>query len=259
MEGKRLVILDLDGTTANTLPTILECYRLTSKKMGRPEPTHEELMAGLGGSLYYNLKRMFGLNESEIAEAVSIYRGYYVAMGDSMVKPFDGIIEAVEELRSEGYLIGIATLKYEEIAKQLIKDWKKEHLFDTFHGADYGNVLTKADLIGMCLDDTGCAPQDAVMIGDSPDDCRSARKRRVHFIAASYGYSLPKDLCIREMIPYVEKASEIPSKVASMFDRRSQPTILNPVSSPSASYLTFLESRTALMVAVLSPSPTFRN
>lgn len=205
----KLVVLDMDGTISDSKEGIFFSYRHVADVLGKPQPTLEALNNSLGGSLQSNIQKLYDLDDSEVQNAVFIYRDEYSLKGESLVVPFDGIIESIDELVSKDILVSIASLKVQEFAVKLMVDWKIDDRFLGIHGADYEGKLTKSDLIRQCMDEAGAKPTETVMIGDSMDDLRSARKCGVHFIGAAYGFSLPKERCISEGIPYAESPSDI--------------------------------------------------
>lgn len=204
-----LVIFDLDGTICDSKEGIFFSYRHVADVLGRPQPTLEELNDGLGGSLQHNIQKIFKLDNDEVQNAVLIYRDEYSLKGESLVVPFDDIIDVIDEIKSNNIIVSIATLKIQEFAVKLMEDWSIRDRFDLISGADYEGKLTKSDLISRCLQHAGIRAENAVMIGDSMDDMNAAMQSGVRFIAASYGFSLPKDLCESKGIQYAESPKDI--------------------------------------------------
>ena len=209
----KLVIFDMDGTISNSKDGIFFSYRHVADVLGKPQPTLEQLNMSLGGSLQSNIQRLYDLDDSEVQNAVFIYRDEYSAKGESLVVPFDGIKECINDLVSKNIIVSIATLKVAEFAVKLMVDWEMEKLFKSIQGADYEGRLTKADLIRACMKDADAEPSETVMIGDSMDDLNSARECGVHFIGAAYGFSLPEEKCISEGVPFALSPVEIPDVI----------------------------------------------
>lgn len=215
--SRRLVILDMDGTLADTSSPIIACYRATAVSLGLPVPDTDSLRHALGGSLRNNLARVFDLRGADLEEALLVYRRHYISRGETAVAPFDGVIEIVKQLSSEGYLLAVATMRLEYLADDMLSRWGIRDLFGPVCGADVDDLKPKADMIRRCLAATGCYASEALMIGDSPDDYHAAMQCGMPFIAASYGYSLPAELCEERGIPHVDSASAIPDAVRMEF------------------------------------------
>ena len=212
-----MVIFDMDGTLADTSTPIIDCYKATASHLGLPVPDTEVLRHALCGSLRNNLARVFGLRGADLEEALIVYRRQYISRGEKSIGPFDGITDVVRQLNSEGYQLAVATMRLEYLADEMLQRWGIRELFGPVCGADIDDLKPKADMIRRCLEGTGCYASDALMIGDSPDDYNASMQCGMPFIAASYGYSLPADLCEERGIPYVDSPSEIPAAVRSEF------------------------------------------
>jgi phosphoglycolate phosphatase-like HAD superfamily hydrolase len=55
-------------------------------------------------------------------------------------------------------------------------------------------------------------PEEAVMIGDGLDDYRASKVSGTDFLAATYGYELNEDYCVKHGLKYVNSPSEISDK-----------------------------------------------
>lgn len=212
----KLVVFDMDGTISDSKEGIFFSYCHVADVLGKPQPTIEELNESLGGSLHKNIQKLYDLDDSQVLDAVYIHRDEYSMRGESLVKPFEGIVECIDRIREKGMIVSIATLKVQEFAVKLIVDWKIDDRFDSICGADYEGILTKADLIRSCIEHADASKEETVMIGDSMDDLRSARECGVRFIGAAYGFSLSPDRCIIEGISYAMSPSEIPDIIETM-------------------------------------------
>lgn len=205
----RLAVFDLDGTIADSKEGIFFSYRHVAEVLGKPEPSIEELNASLGGPLPENIKRLYDLDDDTVSKAVSIYRDEYSRKGESMVKPFPGIIATIERIRAMGVRVAVATLKVDRFAFGLLNDWGIAWMFHSIHGADDEGEYTKADLIKWCMYDAGVSEDETVMVGDSMDDLEAARECGIRFIGASYGFSLPKERCDEEGVDSAESPTAL--------------------------------------------------
>lgn len=212
----KLIVFDMDGTISDSKEGIFFSYCHVADVLGKPQPTIEELNESLGGSLHKNIQKLYDLDDSQVLDAVYIYRDEYSMRGESLVKPFEGIVECIDKIREKGMIVSIATLKVQEFAVKLMVDWKIDDRFDSICGADYEGILTKADLIRSCMEHADASKEETVMIGDSMDDLRSARECGVRFIGAAYGFSLSPDRCITEGISYAMSPSDIPDIIETM-------------------------------------------
>ena len=192
MENKKykLIIFDFDGTLADTSEGILNCHKHALVAMGRPEPADEELAGIIGGQLLKTYIERFGFSEEDAVKAVKIYRDRYAEKGIYEFKFYDGIKEVLTNLKERGYKTAIATLKAERFAKIMVEEKGFADLFDVVHGVDEQDILTKSDLIDMCINETNTEKVDSIMVGDSKNDAVGAQKSGIDFLALTYGFGL---------------------------------------------------------------------
>lgn len=193
MKKYRLIIFDLDGTLADTSPGILECHRHTNRAMGRPIVDETILKGIIGGPLLKTYQNLFGYSESDARQAVQIYREHYAEVGFSQSALYPGMRECLTDLKEHGYLLAVATLKEEKLAKQLLKILGVNILFDVIHGINTEDTLNKGDLLNMCMDELEASKQDTILIGDSPYDANGAQQVGINFLGVSYGFGFKQD------------------------------------------------------------------
>ena len=209
MSEIKLLIFDLDGTINDSSPGIKYCFRKTGEFYGKHDLTDEELRYGLTGPFEENIKKVLGLRDDQIPEAIDHYVEFYVREGQSMSEMFPNMNRMLHYLRDRGYVLGLATMMVEKFAKQTLHDYGVEELFDTIHGANFTIPYTKSDLIHMCLESTGIDAENAVMIGDGEDDYNASVKAGVCFIGATYGYGIDSAYCKDHNIPFIEDPVEL--------------------------------------------------
>ena len=206
---KKLLIFDLDGTLSDSSAGVIHCYKKTCEKFGVKNVPEEEFRKGLGGPFAENLLRITGLPKERLREAVDYYVSVFASEGFGMCRGFPGIRETLENLRSQGYRMCVATLMADDFTGKFLGKLGIDGLFDSVRSANVSVPVTKKELILKCLEDAGTAGKDAVMIGDSADDMESAAEAGLGFIAAAYGYGLPESVCIEKGIKYVKKPEDL--------------------------------------------------
>ncbi|MBP5203281.1 MAG: HAD family hydrolase [Candidatus Methanomethylophilaceae archaeon] len=219
---KKLLIFDLDGTLSNSSDGILHCYKRTAEAFGRTDIPDEVLRTGLVGPFAENMKRIVGISDERLMDGVKVYVSLFAKEGFDMVKGFPGTAEALEELRSEGYRMCIATLMAEDFSEVTLEKLGIRPFFDRINSANTKYPVTKVQLVEKCLEDMGVRPEDAVMIGDSEDDLNAAEAVGAGFLGVTYGYELTKESCEERGIPSVSEPAGIPGALRR-FDRGGGP------------------------------------
>lgn len=184
----KLVILDFDGTIADTSEGIIDSHRFAIAQMGRETPCDEELYSLIGGNLLNIYMNHFGFPEPDAREAVRIYRQRYAEFGIHKASLYPGFRELLVALKSEGVETGIATLKAEVFAKKMVRELGVADYFDYICGMDSQDGLTKSGLVKKCVEESQCALCDAVLVGDTNGDMQGAQEAGTAFVGVSYGF-----------------------------------------------------------------------
>lgn len=193
MKKYKLIIFDLDGTLADTSPGILECHRYTNRAMGK-SVVDEAIFDGIiGGPLLKTYQNLFGYSESDAKKAIQIYRRHYAEACFTQSMLYPGMRECLMDLKEHGYLLAVATLKEEGLAKQLLDMLGVSALFDVIRGMDAEDTLSKGDLLNMCTKGLGISKQDTILIGDSPHDANGAQQAGIDFLGVTYGFGFKQN------------------------------------------------------------------
>lgn len=209
----QLVVFDFDGTIADTSEGIIDAHKYTLGVAGKEIPNDKILHGVIGGNLLKTYMTTFGFSEDDAREALRIYRKRYAEIGIHKAKVYPGFEELLGLLKSKGYKIGVATLKAEIFAKQMLQEMGIDQYFDEVCGMDLNDGLDKASLISKCAQLCGIELPSVVLIGDSENDLIGAEKAGVHFIGVTYGFGFKPE--IKYEFESVDSARELISELIS--------------------------------------------
>lgn len=190
----KLIIFDFDGTIADTSLGILDSHKFALASMGRPVPEESELLKVIGGQLLKTYIDVFGFEEQSAVEAVRIYRKRYANVGINLANLYDGFEDLIMQLKNCGCYIGVATLKAERFAKEMLTKFNMLDKFDVICGMDERDSLTKEDLIEKCIEFCNVDKSQAILVGDSSNDWKGAQAAGIQFIGVTYGFGFKKDV-----------------------------------------------------------------
>ncbi|MCK4021618.1 HAD family hydrolase [Streptococcus suis] len=183
------ILFDLDGTLTDSGQGILNSVAYALEKMGIEEPDTANLNRFIGPPLYESFSRFYQLNPEDTQSAVDAFRVYFKEKGMFENQLYPGIIPLLEELRTAGKTLVIATSKPEIFAKQILEHFGISHYFDVIAGASLDSSrISKADVIGYAINQLEAFPKHAVMIGDREHDIEGARMHQLPAIGVLYGY-----------------------------------------------------------------------
>ena len=196
MKDRKFIIFDLDGTLSDPGEGIIGSLILALRHFGI-EGDPNLLRTFIGPPLKESFEKHFSFSETQVDEAIRLYRQYFEEHGLHKNHVYPGIPELLSDLTKAGKTLAIATtkaaffahktLEYLNIPSTSRKAWCS---------AIYWTVgaLDKAELIAAVLERLGGTPQDKVMVGDRKYDIVGAKVNGLDVIAVTYGYGTQEEL-----------------------------------------------------------------
>ncbi len=171
----KYLLFDLDGTLVNTMEGVVKCAQHALKHYGI-EATLKELEVFLGPPLRNSFLR-YGLNEDQAVDAIFKYRERYDEKGADESEMFPEIPDLLKSLKEAGYILGVATSKYEEYAKIMLQHFGIADMFEYITGSNQDESISKKhEVIQEALRRFGISERKelALMIGDMKYDDEGA-------------------------------------------------------------------------------------
>ncbi len=196
MKNYKYILLDLDGTLVYSHFGIFNCFRYALKKLGRENPTDEQLYPCVGPSLFYSFTQFFKMSEEEAVEAVKLYRERYAVKGMWETEPIEGALEGLKRLTKRGYILALATSKPIEYATQIVKQrgFSPYLTVEVGSGLD-GSLPTKAAVIAECMKRLNASAKECLMVGDRDYDGLGAKETGVDCaLLKKGGYATDEEL-----------------------------------------------------------------
>ena len=207
----KLVLFDLDGTLLDTLDDLSEAVNHAMVSRGLPGHTREEYMSMVGHGIRNLVKQALPADRQEdealIDSALADFKAYYTAHIDVHTHPYPGMVEVVRRLHAAGVQLAVASNKFQEGAEYLIDKFFPGIPFVAVLGNRPGFPLKPdPEIVGEVLRRSGVRPGDAVLVGDSPTDMKTAANGRIDAIAVTWGYRQMRDY---PGVKVVESADEL--------------------------------------------------
>lgn len=190
----KTVIFDLDGTLADTSGDLIAAANHCFRDMGEGDVLDAATDAGtaLRGGRAMLRAGLARLGHARMEETIDRYYPVLLrAYGDAIdvhTQIYPRAMEAVEELKSGGYGVGICTNKPEGLADTLLRSLGVRESFASLVGADTLQVR-KPDPQPLyeAVRRAGGAPGQTVLIGDSDTDRNTARAAQVPCVLVTFG------------------------------------------------------------------------
>ncbi len=208
------VLFDVDGTVLDTSEGIVLSVRETIEHFGYEMLPESELLKFIGPPIEWSFRDKLGLAEEDYKAAAAYFRDRYSNVNLLLAKPYEGIFELLDFLKSKGIPMAIATYKKQDYAEKLLTHFGFDKYTDIIYGSDYEGKLRKCDIIDLCIDKLGVSDKKRVlMVGDSSHDAKGAELAGTSFAAVSFGFGFGEfggeDINDYEHVIYADRALEI--------------------------------------------------
>lgn len=183
----KAILFDLDGTLMDTSEGVIKSAVFAAKSLGFDELPYEVMKTFIGPPVQDSFIKYYKCDKSVAQEAANIFRDYYLKNATTIATVYEGIYDVLRIAKKRKIKIAVATYKREDIALKMLSHFKIDVFCNVIHGADNFNVLSKSDVVNMCLNEVGVNKKDVVLVGDTLHDAKGAYETGIDFIAALYG------------------------------------------------------------------------
>lgn len=202
------VVFDLDGTLSDPRVGIIRCVNHALECNGYPTRTDIEISAEIGPPLDLMFKKFIpGIDLPAIEKLVSDYRERFGVYGFSENQMYEGIPEALEELKTKGLRMGVCTSKPAPAAKRILEYFKISKYMEFVSGGDIG--IAKQSQLEALLSE-GNIDNRAVMIGDRGVDLSAAHNNDLRCAGVLWGFGLPEELNSENPEFLIQQVSDLP-------------------------------------------------
>jgi phosphoglycolate phosphatase len=204
-----LVVFDWDGTLIDSAGAIVACIQAACRDLGLPVPDDERASHVIGLGLADALAHAIpGLPPSEYPRVSERYRRHFLVRGASLPL-FPGTREMLLGLRASGHTLAIATGKSRAGLARALEQAGLQALFTATRCADQCAPKPAPDMLLELLDETGVAPGQALMVGDTSHDVQMAANAGVAAVAVSYGAHAGAQLAALAPLAVVHSTPEL--------------------------------------------------
>jgi HAD superfamily hydrolase (TIGR01509 family) len=189
------LLMDLDGTIADTLPHLFASFRNAVAPFVSREPTDAEIVASFGPPerdcimqiLYECNDTTRTVVPDDLDRAVRLFHDYYECRHDA-VRAFPGIPEVIQLARKLGWRFGVQTGKGRRSAvftlERLRLRRETEYLVS---GEDVRNPKPDPEGVKKALTEFRVPPSELLVVGDTPADVEAGKAAGAKTAAALWG------------------------------------------------------------------------
>jgi phosphoglycolate phosphatase len=183
-----LIVFDLDGTLADSLPDLAVAANYTCRRLGLPE-RHPAAIAGMiGGGERKFMERLAGPDHQDLVDdCLAIYLDYYSAHCGDLTRLYPGVQKTLEKLAGKN--LAVLSNKFQPLTERVLETLGIAHFFSARRGGGAGLALKPSpEPLTAIIRDLGAESRGTLMVGDKPADISTGRGAGARVAVVTYGY-----------------------------------------------------------------------
>lgn len=210
---KRLCIFDFDGTLVNTITDVAICFNEALKTCGFKEHPLEQYKNFVGGNLETVVSRLLdekNKTEENISKVKKIYFDLYNTNNKINTKPYDNMVELLNELQAKNIQIGINTNKKQELVDSLCNKFFPNINFVKVVGySEQYPAKPNPQGVYDIMEVAESSKQEVVYIGDGLTDIETAKNAGIEMALVTWGQNKEEDLQNKNVNYIVDTANQL--------------------------------------------------
>lgn len=208
----KLILFDLDGTLIDSLEDLADAVNHALGLRGLPLHSVAEYRRMVGHGVRNLVKQALpeGADDALVDSALTDFKAYYQAHIDVHTRPYPGIPELLTDLQAHGIQLAVASNKFQEGTEYLIQRFFPGIRFVAILGNRPGAPLKPdPEIVQEVLRKADVQPADALLVGDSPTDMKTAANGGIESIAVTWGYRTAEELAGHRQVNTVEELKSV--------------------------------------------------
>jgi phosphoglycolate phosphatase len=222
----RTIVFDLDGTLVDTAPDLIATLNFTLAHESLPTVPFETARPMIGGGARGLIERALATERRVCSkpEADRLYATFVAHYADHIAdrsRPFPHLEAVLDSLAEAGHRLAVCTNKLEWLSVRLLNELKLAGRFAAICGQDtFGVQKPDPEILRRTIARAGGKATQAIMVGDSETDVRTARAAKVPVIAVDFGYT---HIPVAELQPdrVISSFADLPAAVAGLWATRA--------------------------------------
>lgn len=191
----KTLILDFDGTLADTKKSIVQTMKFVTDTMNIKDFDEEVIKSLIGLPLKTTFEKAFLLEEKLIHEATLVYRKHYNEIVIDTISLFDDIKETLFDFHQKGINLTVASSKGKEALVKILKKQEIHHLFSFVGGEeDTKHKKPSPDIVNLIMNTYNYLPEECLVVGDTIFDIEMGQRANVVTCGVTYGNNTKEEL-----------------------------------------------------------------
>lgn len=211
----KLAIFDCDGTLVDSGGPIYAALRTSLEQNGFAVPPSSVTRRVIGLSLREAMASLLPeATPAEHARLADDYKQAFVALraaGEVEEPLFDGILELLDALEADGWMLAVATGKSDRGLKHCLVGHDLHARFVSLQTADRHPSKPHRSMVDQAIANTGAAPESTFVIGDTSFDMAMAVNGGAMGLGAGWGYHDAAELIEAGAVAVANHPADVPN------------------------------------------------
>ena len=209
----------MDGTVLNTLEDLATSVNYALEQFHLPPRDPKEYRYFFGNGIRHAIRLAAPDKTSEevIDGVLEVYRDHYNKHCLDKTKPYDGIPELMQALKTRGFKMAIVSNKIDSAVKELNRRYFSEYVDVAIGEKDGVRRKPAPDTVYTALEELGVTAAQAVYVGDSEVDYQTAVNAGLPCISVLWGFREKDCLVDAGATIFAEKPADVLDLILSKF------------------------------------------
>ena len=194
----RAYLFDLDGTLVDTAPDIANSVNSSLASLASVSVGTAEVRTWVGKGARFLIQKALqrvGADATNLEPVMARFADHYAQHPLVESSLYDGVIEALDALKSRGRPLGVVTNKLGDVSRSLLDAARISAYFDVcICGDEVSRAKPAPDLLLAACAALAVEPAQTLMVGDSSNDVAAARAAGCPIVCVSYGYNHGREI-----------------------------------------------------------------
>jgi len=221
IKNLKLALFDYDGTIVDSAGMIVQGAIEAFRMCGLPDPDPQKVRENIGRPLTVALDVYMPVGYTVTPEQISeAYRSWYAEQGRLGLQNeplYPGMVELIHELKSNDWLIGIATNKSRVGLTNGLAKHNLSNIFDITLSTDENIAKPNPAMALRAMKELGVEEKYSVIIGDTINDIGLGVNSGITSIGVTWGYNDRKLLISAGANHLVDNAQDLSKLMNKLF------------------------------------------
>lgn len=185
----KLIILDFDGTLADTAGLIIKTMQATRRELGLPERTDRQCASMIGLRLIEIPSALYPESTIDPDTYAQTYRRiFHILNTDDAVRLYPKVLETLNELKKRGFILTIASSRSRSSLIEYITNLNLTDTISYVLGADdVKDGKPNPEAVNRTLNKFEVEPEDVIVVGDTVFDVQMGKNAGTKTCGVTYG------------------------------------------------------------------------